>query len=97
MLQREERHRAGARLFLFRGGARLTLGGQAAHQGPGAPHGGELRQAAGAAGTAPENANGLQRERRVSMTVSKRFSRLRCQLSRDVLFLLGSNNPGMPG
>ena len=50
-------------------------------------------QVAGAAGTAPENANGLQRERRVSMTVSKKFSRLRCQLSRDVLFLLGSNQP----
>jgi hypothetical protein len=67
-----------------------------AHPRRGAAAGGELRQAAEAAGTAPENANGLQRERRVSMTVSKRFSGLRCQLSRDVLFLLGPNNPEMP-
>jgi len=44
-----QRHRAGARVFLFRGGTRSALGGQAAHQGRGAAAGGELRQAAGAA------------------------------------------------
>jgi hypothetical protein len=38
-----------ARLFLFRGRTRSALGGQAADRRRGPPHGGELRQAAGAA------------------------------------------------
>jgi hypothetical protein len=49
VLHREGRHRAGARLFLFPGRARSALCGQAAQQGRGPPHGGKLRQAAGAA------------------------------------------------
>lgn len=48
MLHREVRHRAGAQVFPFRGGARSARGGQAAHQERGPPYGGELRQAAGA-------------------------------------------------
>ena len=49
VVHRPRRHWAGARLFLFRGRARSALGGQAAHPRRGPPHGGELRQAAGAA------------------------------------------------
>ena len=41
------RHRAGARLFLFRGGTGAALSGQAAHSRRGPPHGGELRRAVG--------------------------------------------------
>ena len=48
VLHREGCCRASARLFLFRGRAWSAISGQAADQGRGPPHGGELRQAAGA-------------------------------------------------
>ena len=46
-VHRPRQQRAGARLFLLRGRARSAVSGQAAYQGRGAPHGGQLRQAAG--------------------------------------------------
>ncbi len=55
------RQRAGARLFLFRGRARSALGGQAAHPRRGPPHGGELRQAAGAAAPVAAEKRGVTR------------------------------------
>ncbi len=52
MLHRPRQHRASAGLFLFRGGARPTLSGKAAHQGRCAADGGQLRQTAGATAAA---------------------------------------------
>jgi len=49
LLYRPRRHQPGAGLFLFRGKTRSALGDQQADQARGPPHGGELRQAAGAA------------------------------------------------
>ncbi len=51
-LHRPRRERAGARLFLFRGGVRSALSGKAAHQGRCAADGGQLRQTAGATAAA---------------------------------------------
>ena len=52
---------AGARLFLFRGGAWPKIGGQAAHTRRGSADGGELRQAAGTA--APIKTGAVERNR----------------------------------
>ena len=49
VLHRPRREQASARLCLFRERAGTPIGGEAAHPRRGAAHGGELRQAAGAA------------------------------------------------
>jgi len=52
VLRRERRARAGARVFLFRGGAGAAQRGEADDPRRGAALGGQLRQAAGAAAAA---------------------------------------------
>jgi hypothetical protein len=49
VLRRARQHRTGAGLFLFRGEAGAAINGQAAHQGRGAAHCRQHRQAAGPA------------------------------------------------